>query len=49
MLRFFLSSRCLRLRYRLLPLITTLSGRTAATVALGALLILPAVYLWEVL
>lgn len=49
MLRFFLSSRCLRLRYRLLPLITTLSGRTAATVALGALLMLPAVYLWEVL
>ena len=49
MLRFFLSSRCLRLRYRLLPLITTLSGRTAVTVALGALLMLPAVYLWEVL
>ena len=49
MLRFFLSSRYLRLRHRLLSLLTTLAGRAGATLALGALLMLPAVYLWEVL
>ena len=51
MLRFFLSSRFLRLRYRLLSLLTLLIGRAAATLALGALLSLPAVMygLWEVM
>lgn len=49
MLRFFLSSRFLRFRYRLLSLITTFAGRTAATMFLGALLALPALYLWEVM
>lgn len=49
MLRFFLSSRYLRLRYRLVSILTSALCRAAATVALGALLMLPAVYLWEVL
>ncbi len=48
MLRFFLSSRYLRLRHRLLSLLITLAGRAGATLALGALLMLPVVYLWEV-
>lgn len=49
MLRFFLSSRYLRLRYRLVSILTSALCRAAATVALGALLMLSAVYLWEVL
>ena len=49
MFRFFLSSRYLRLRHRLLSLFATFAGRAGATLALGALLMLPAVYLWEVL
>lgn len=49
LLRFLLSSRFLRLRYRLLSLITIFARRTAATVALGALLVLPVVYFAEVL
>ena len=48
MLPFFLSSRYLRLRHRLLSLLITLAGRAGATLALGALLMLPVVYLWEV-
>mgnify|MGYP000548482471 CR=1 FL=1 len=48
MLRFFLSSRYLRLRHRLLSLLITLAGRAGATLALGVLLMLPVVYLWEV-
>ena len=48
MLRFFLSSRYLRLRYRLLSLFAILAVRAGATLALGALLMLPVVYLWEV-
>ena len=46
--RFFLSSRYLRLRHRLLSLLITLAGRAGATLALGVLLMLPVVYLWEV-
>lgn len=49
MLRFFLSSRYLRLRHRLFSQLATFAVRTAATAVLGALLMLPAVYLWEVL
>ncbi|MFR8053578.1 MAG: hypothetical protein ACLU6O_02250 [Bilophila wadsworthia] len=48
MLRFFLSSRYLRLRHRLLSLLITLAGCAGATLTLGALLMLPVVYLWEV-
>lgn len=48
MLRFFLSSRYLRLRHRLLSLLTTLAGRAGATLALGALLALPVLYFVEV-
>ena len=48
MLRFFLSSHYLRLRHRLLSLLITLAGRAGATLALGVLLMLPVVYLWEV-
>ena len=49
MFRFFFSSHFLRLRYRLLSLLTLLIGRTAATLALGALLSLPFVMygLWQ--
>lgn len=49
--RFLHSSRWLRLPYRLLSLLTLLIGRAAATLALGALLSLPAVMygLWEVM
>ena len=47
-LRFFLSSRYLRLRHRLLSLLITLAGCAGATLTLGALLMLPVVYLWEV-
>ena len=39
--RFFLSSRWLRLRYRLLSLLALHVGHAAATLALGALLSLP--------
>lgn len=49
MLRFFLSSRWIRFQYRLVSILTSALCRAAATVALGALLMLPAVYLWEVL
>lgn len=49
MLRFFLSSRWTRFQYRLVSILTSALCRAAATVALGALLMLPAVYLWEVL
>ena len=48
MLRFFLPSRYLRLRHRLLSLLITLAGCAGATLTLGALLMLPVVYLWEV-
>lgn len=47
MLRFFLSSRYLRLRHRLLSLLTTLAVRAAATVAFGVLLALPVLYIVE--
>ena len=49
MFRFFLSSRWPRFQYRLDSILTSALCRAAATVALGALLMLPAVYLWEVL
>ena len=49
MLRFFLSSRYLRLRHRLLSTHTTLAVRAAATAVLGAVLALPALYFVEVL
>jgi len=47
--RFFLSSRWLRLRYRLLSLLALHVGHAAATLALGALLSLPFVMygLWQ--
>ena len=48
MFRFFLSSRWTRFQYRLVSILTSALCRAAATVALGALLMLPAVYLWEV-
>ena len=49
MFRFFLSSRWLRLRYRLLSLLALHVGHAAATLALGALLSLPFVMygLWQ--
>lgn len=49
MFRFFLSSRYLRLRHRLLSLLSTLAGRTAATLVFGAVLALPVLYFVEVL
>lgn len=49
MFRFFLSSRYLRLRHRLLSLLSTFAVRTAATAVLGALLALPVLYFVEVL
>lgn len=48
MLRFFLSSRYLRLRHRLLSLFSILAGRTAATLVFGAVLALPVLYFVEV-
>lgn len=48
MFRFFLSSRYLRLRHRLLSLFSILAGRTAATAVLGAVLALPVLYFVEV-
>ena len=49
MLRFFLSSRYLRLRHRLFSQLATFAVRTAATAVLGALLALPVLYFVEVL
>lgn len=49
MLRFFLSSRYLRLRHRLLSLFSILAGRAAATAVFGAVLALPVLYFVEVL
>lgn len=49
MFRFFLSSRYLRLRHRLLSLFSILAGRTAATLVFGAVLALPVLYFVEVL
>lgn len=45
MLRFLLSSRFLRFRYRLVSVFHS----SVAVALFGALLVLPAVYLWEVL
>lgn len=49
MFRYLLSSRFLRFRLRLSSQISNLAGHTAATVALGALLVLPVLYFGEVL
>lgn len=49
MFRIYTTSRFLRLRHRLLSHFFNLAGHTAATVALGALLLLPALYFGEVL
>ena len=49
MFRFFLSSRWTRFQYRFLFQLSNLAEHTAATVALGALLLLPALYFGEVL
>ena len=49
MIRFLLSSRWTRFQYRFLFQLSNLAGHTAATVALGALLLLPALYFGEVL
>lgn len=49
MFRFFLSSRWTRFQYRFLFQLSNLAGHTAATVALGVLLLLPALYFGEVL
>lgn len=45
MLRFFLSSRFLRFRYRLVSVLHS----SVAVALFGALLMLPTVYLWEVM
>lgn len=45
MFRFFLSSRWTRFRYRLVSVLHS----SVAVALLGAVLVLPAVYLWEVL
>lgn len=44
MFRIYTTSRFLRLRHRLLSHLSNLAGHTAATVALGALLVLPVLY-----
>ena len=49
MFRYLLSSRFLRFRHRLMSQFSNLAGHTAATVALGVLLLLPALYFGEVL
>lgn len=49
MFRYLLSSRFLRFRLRLMSQFSNLVGHTAATVALGALLVLPVLYFGEVL
>ena len=49
MFRYLLSSRFLRFRLRLSSQISNLAGHTAATVALGALLVFPVLYFGEVL
>ena len=45
MLRFLLSSRFLRFRYRLVSVFHS----SIAVALFGALLVLPTIYLWEVL
>lgn len=49
MFRIYTTSRFLRLRHRLLSSLSNLAGHTAATVALGVLLLLPALFFGEVL
>lgn len=49
MFRYLFSSRFLRLRLRLMSQLSNLARHTAATVALGALLVLPVLYFGEVL
>ena len=49
MFRFFLSSHWTRFQYRFLFQLSNLAGHTAATVALGALLLLPVLFFGEVL
>ena len=44
MFRIYMTSRFLRLRLRLMSQLSNLAGHTAATVALGALLMIPAIY-----
>lgn len=48
MFRFLLSSRWTRFQYRLVSSLHSFLCRAAATTVLGAVLALPAVYLWEV-
>lgn len=49
MFRFLLSSRWTRFQYRLVSSLQSFLCRAAATLALGALLVLPVVYFVEVL
>ena len=49
MLRFFLSSRYLRLRHRLFFVLTSSLCRAVSVAFLGALLVLPVLYFAEVM
>ncbi len=49
MLRFFLSSRYLRLRHRLFSVLTSSLCRAVSVAFLGALLVLPVLYFAEVM
>ena len=49
MFRIYTTSRFLRFRLRLMSQLSNLAGHTAATVALGALLLLPVLFFGEVL